>query len=360
MKKLNIEKIEHRYHLGKPTGRRASFRILKQTGRKFETVAHPDLITINRNLKQKILTPDLAEKAVRELINKLYEADGARWTKVVHSSDNDRLLDKYWEHEYEGRDIVDKDTALYELRRAVAAVGGLSLQSSTKLELQKHIDSNYNGRKQRRIVTKLNQLLKWLGRDIRLYKKRPESEEIKYLKEDDFKKILTHIPGEALKCLHEVCYYGGFRIGESFALEENHFHEGRNNIKVLRQIDKTGVRRETKNRKVRNAFVFPQGVSALKRWFELRKEIDLKSRARISKVTRTACQKAFPHEPSKHINFHALRHCYAINLINKGVSISLVAQSIGDSIRVAEQHYVGFTLQEESLDMIAKLVRQNS
>ena len=47
---------------------------------------------------------------------------------------------------------------------------------------------------------------------------------------------------------------------------------------------------------------------------------------------------------------------YTIVLVSRGVSLSLVAQSLGNSVSVCEKYYTGFVLTNESIDYIRKLV----
>ncbi len=68
------------------------------------------------------------------------------------------------------------------------------------------------------------------------------------------------------------------------------------------------------------------------------------------------CMIAFPKDSSKHLTFHALRHCYAINLLTKGVSMSLVAQSLGNTLSVCQQHYLGFELTNDSIAAIKSII----
>src|SRR5690606_19972580 len=96
------------------------------------------------------------------------------------------LFDKYWAEEYSNRSLNEPDAARNRLLRAIRALGHLSLRSSSREEMQAFIDQNYKGNKQRAIVSALNQLLRWMGRDIRLRKTREEIKPIKYLKLNEF------------------------------------------------------------------------------------------------------------------------------------------------------------------------------
>jgi site-specific recombinase XerD len=103
---------------------------------------------------------------------------------------------------------------------------------------------------------------------------------------------------------------------------------------VTGQLDRNGVRRPTKTKRPRLAFIFPQGIDAFKYWTQAseaeKATIDRLESSR--ELMKKYCQIAFPKDSSKHLTFHALRHCYAINLLTKGVSMSLVAQSLGNTL----------------------------
>ena len=141
-----------------------------------------------------------------------------------------------------------------DFRRAIEALGDKSLQSSSQFVLEKEIKKQFKGEKQRRIVSRLNQILKFLKRDITLRKDRPEKRKVQYLTVDEFKKVLACIEDPYLKTLCEVCFESGMRVGEAFGVEKTGI--SKNYVRVHQQLDKEGTLRETKNRKERLAFVF--------------------------------------------------------------------------------------------------------
>lgn len=357
------ESVNHRYRIKYPTCGRARYSIVKEQldlsiKPRFTTVKHPALDALNSSFLAEKISSEIAEKNVREVIERLYKEDGVRVIQVVHNQDNYKVLERYWKAEYEDRDLVDPDTAYHALRRAVEAVGDLPLVSASKDQIQKAINAKYSGNKQRRIVAKLTQILKWLGReDVKLRKNREVKLKVNYLTESDFKKILQYLPSDEIRLLHQVCFYTGCRIGEAFDLDIARYNPKTSTIKVLSQVDKQGQSRETKNRRERTAFVFPQGAKYFEEWVRVRHRIDFKTRDRMARITRAACRKAFANDASKHLKFHDLRHSYAIALLGKGVSITLVAQSIGDSVVVCQKHYIGFELATESVELINQLVR---
>lgn len=345
-----------RYYIRRPTGKRVSYKIIKTEGTKYETVNLPELENINRALKTGSITRETADKNINELVNKLYKTAGVLTLKTMHNQDNYKVMEDYWTEVYKDRRVIDKDTARHAIRRAVEAIGELPIWTATKKELQAAVDKHPDN-KQRRLVEKLNALLKFIGRDIQLEKARKIKNRVKYLNEKDFKLMLKKVEGEAVKCLHEVCFYTGVRVGEAFALEENNLFEDTNTLQIYEQVDKSGKLRVTKGKNERTSYVFDEGIAALRRWFKLKHRVSLEVRLRIARITKSACKRAFPADPKKHLKFHDLRHSYAIALVSRGVSISLVAQFLGNKVTVCEEYYVGHQSSPESIQMVKRLVK---
>jgi integrase len=361
MRRVLKDTYPYRFTIKYPTSGRTRFRVEKRkidaaTGKVLSSTTlkrHTTLEAINDAFKRKTLTREAAEAAVKELVEKLYEEDGA-FTAAVFNEDNRKLLNEYWEREYATRDLVDPDTARYELERAVEAVGPLSLFSASREELQRAVDlaatkdRKLKPNKQRRLVMKLQILLRYIGRrDITLRRARPEKRKPRFLPEDDFLDILPHLPTEPIRVLHQVAFYTGARIGECFAMEPHHFDEERLELRIETQIDKDEAERPTKNRRERTTLVFPAGKEALLAWFDMKSQIDTDTRTHMASITRAACLAA----KKKPLVFHDLRHCYAIMCRGKGLSTEDVADLIGDSIIVAKEHYTGFGPTSAIMDL---------
>jgi integrase len=332
----------------KASGKHAYFRLEKRTKNSegkvtgSPKVEHPTLKSINENYLAGRLDYDAAKKNLKDLVEQLYKDDGAL-KAVTHNTENQQLLKDYWTAEYEGRELIDPKTARYELERAVEAVGMLSLHSATKDQLQKVVDQAFKGNKQRRIIAKLNLLLRFAKRpDVKLRRTKKEKKRPKYLTETDFLLVLPHLPSDETRVLAKVAFYTGCRIGEAFSLEPQDFDQKLLELQIARQVDRTDVERDTKNRRDRTALVFPNGIPALKEWFKVKGSVDMATRLYMARILRAACVAVFPTEKSKHLKFHDLRHCYAIMLRGKGLTTEDVADLIGDSILVCKEHYTGF------------------
>ncbi len=75
------------------------------------------------------------------------------------------MLEKFWKDEYDHRDLVDCESSKNDFKRAIEVAGPLSLYSASRDELQKEIAKHAKGNKQRRVVSRLNTLLKYIQRN---------------------------------------------------------------------------------------------------------------------------------------------------------------------------------------------------
>lgn len=352
-----MAKQKTNFVLKKPdTKSRRSFSILKReysgNTSTYKKIKNEALDSINIAYKNKSKTLDACTLLAKEVLIQLYKELNRSNPKIVHNSANRDLLEKYWEDEYSHRDLIDVESSKNEFKRAVEAVGSLSLYTATREDLQRQISKSVKGNKQRRIVSRLNALLKFIQRGIKLRKDKRNQTEPAHLSLVDFQKMIKFIEDSDFKLLCEVAFYSGLRIGEIFAITPKAVKD--NIILVQAQIDRDGVRRETKNRIYRKAFVIKEGRTLINEWCKV--DASKLRNIRASSLVRTACKKAFPSDKTKWIKFHDLRHSYAVHLLSSGVSLSLVAQSLGNSIVVCQAHYAGFTLADESINSIENVM----
>lgn len=329
--------------------------VRKEKSRRYAKVTSEALNSINQSIlsKRRVAAECLVQ--VREIVQQLYAKNSEEKMRNVHNFDNMDLLTKFLKHEYEDKDIVDFNSARNDYLRALNAVGEHSLYSASKEVLQKQINSKFKGNKQRRIVSRLNTIFKFIKRDISLRKDKENQTLVKYLSEADFLEILSKIQNPTVKVLCRIAFYSGCRLGEIFALNQTSLRGHR--LQVYNQIDRHNVRRETKNRKLRIAYLFKQGIGDVQAWIKI-KEKESYRKLKLASIVRKACKANFPDEPEKWINFHDLRHSYAINLLSNGVSLGLVAQSLGNSIVVCQKHYVGFVMTDDSISRIDSLLNE--
>jgi len=334
---------------------RASFAIVVQPPNSKAYTQKSEVITsINKSYKNSSLTLAEANEAAMRELKRVKDTLIVKTGKVVMSTANRRILNKYWEEVYSHRTITDPKSARYRLERAIATLEDVSLHAD-KNTLQKKINTACKGKssKQRTVVGALNQLLKWLGRtDVVLHRDFKEFNEPKYLTISEFKKVLAHVDSD-YKSLMGTLFATGARLGAAFAI-----YDYKDKIFIQKQMRDDGSYGPTKNRKRRTVVVVPELKSYVKEWCKIeesqRLEIRLK---RYGEIFTEACMKTFPKKPNKHLTARDLRHCYAIHLLNKGVSLSLVAQSLGNSIQVCQEYYAGFSLNSDSVDLVSKLLK---
>lgn len=350
---MNTRLIKTFYVIKEPKNGRKSYAILEEkrssTSRTYKTLKLESLKAINKAIKDNRYTNAEALILVREVVTSLYKELERQTPKVVHNSENFNLLEEFWNAEYDHRDLIDYDSPKNDFKRAIDTVGALSLYSATREELQKEISKHVKGTKQRRVVARLNTVLKFIKRDIKLRKDKSNQVDVKYLSLDEFNKVLQYIDNEDIKLIFRLSYFTGARTGELFAFEERQYKSP--TITIQKQIDRSNNKRDTKNRMTHKAWIFPEGRQLLTKWFKFEKKMEFRN-LKFADIIKKACKRAFPENKEKWCCFHDLRHSYAINLLSKGVSLSLVAQSLGNSVTVCQKHYAGFILSDESIDAI--------
>lgn len=348
--------MKNHYQIIKPTGRHKSYRILKQwTGengkRQSETVSMEPVDAVNLNLMRGQIDVLTAEKNLNSIVKDLRIAAGEFVGQEEFHNDNQKLLDDYFNKVYRRRDVIDKDTEYHSLTRAIRSLGNLSLYKATEDQIQDQVDKHFAGNKQRRIISKLILLLKFINRpEIKLLKKRPERRSVNYLTEAELQQVLLHL-SPAMRTVTKLAFYTGCRTGECFALTGHHNDRV---ITIGTQIDRSGNERETKNRRVRTTVIGPKAIPILEAWADERDKFPY-PRTQISRLFKAACMKAFPGNKNKILKFHDLRHSYAIDLLNKGATIEEVAASLGDSVGVAQEHYTGFVLTSGATERLKRL-----
>lgn len=337
---------------------RKRFSIFKRTivdGKKLpdETIESNALDTVNNLLNDNEISLVNAEKNVKAIVIKLKKEQGL-YFEPVFNNDNNLVLKNYWNKFYKNRDLVDAKSMQSDFNRALRACGNKSILSASQEDLQQEINTFFKGKneKQRRAVSRLNQLLKFISRDFQLMKLRPEKRKVRHLSPAEFDQVIANTSDTNLKLLLEVLFYTGSRIGEAFGIEKDDISV--KSVFIDKQIDKFGTQKETKNNKERHAFLFKEVRKDIYEWVKIKDKITA-SRSVINKTFKKICRETFD-DSSKHCTLHDLRHSYAINLISRGVSLSLVAQSLGNSVLVCEKFYTGFILSSDAIEFIDKNV----
>jgi len=314
----------------------------------------PELAAINRAFLAGIHDFDQAYAQVLDLRKRLYKREREADPKPLTHAENVALMERYWASEYVDRDIVDPGSMKRSLRRAVEAVGTLSLLTATRQDLWLAL-ANLPAEKQRRAASRLNQLLRFAGRtDVRVRLKRPERPDVRYVTLAQLRELSPKLTQPA-RDLAWIAFATGLRAGEIFGLRpESVRMEGRE-VYVESQIVPSGQRRPTKTREPRSTLVVPAGLPALERWLA-RPEAERHAlrNERYSKEIRDAARRLWPHEPRRHVTLHGLRHSFAIHLLSKDIAIKRVAELLGNSVVVCERYYAGFKTADDDLAALAK------
>jgi integrase len=307
------------------------------------TLKNPILDSINSLLVTKSVSIPDAEKLVTQERDRLYDAIKERETLPLI---NIQLLDDYWKHAYANKDIVDKNTAWHRLLRPITALGALQLPTATAAEIQQAIRDNItNVSSQRDGIAAIRQILTFIGRhDVKLSKPKKSRDDLEYVPLEDFSAIAANLPPE-IAMVAWVALATGCRLGEVFALKSiNAKYQA---VYVDKQMDDQLVERQTKNRRPRWAPILSEGREFVETWI-----IEpSKSKNRLlewGKLMRKASGGS--------INFHSLRHSYAIALLNKGATMEQTARALGDSITTCQEYYAGFVLTSSELEAMKKLL----
>lgn len=342
-----------------PKARRRSFSISQRKrnkeGKVTQTKLQFDALdTINEQLRRGVLDLTEAEQKSQELVDQLYKSLAPY--NPIKNHENLKILEDYWTHEYEDRDLVAPGVAKAELRSAVAALGEVSLITGTAKDYHAALKkAGFKGRKQARMVSKLTQILRYLKRtDVKIRKDRKELIKPKFLTEAEMLRVAESIKTPLISLAVKAAFYTGCRFGELLALEPHDVTEKA--VRVDKQIDRYGETRLPKNHKPRVSYLIREGFNAVSEWaaipIEQRKALrDLK----VAEIFKKHCVVTLKN-PMKECVFHDLRHSYAVYMVHKGVGITMVAKSMGNGVGVCSEYYAGFTLSDEGIEAIDRIL----
>jgi integrase len=364
--------LGYRLRIQSPSHQHRSFRVVKvyqnppEGSPRFETLDDSAINAVNQALQSTKYTVEKAKEELELFIESHYLSVGVKKFMLVESSENMRLLDAFWEEYLETHRIKDKPSGFGKFRRAVEAVGVLSLKTASKRELQTAIDKAADGNKQRSIATCLHAILRWMKRgDVEFMLSEEESEDVLYLTAAELETILLKIDSDIFKMACRVARGTGMRIGEILYMRGDQIREAARSVFIKYQILRDGSRGLAKCKRStdpgRSAYVLAEARKVLPQWVMAKKEFTHEQRLSAANTLKNACKQAFPNNPEKWVKFHDLRHSYAIELAQAGVSLLQISQQLGNSERVCQKHYTGYMATSESIDMIeAKVSAMNS
>ncbi len=324
--------------------------------RKNFTIYDDRVVAINKLYKSGTLDFERARAQAREVVQDLYRKNGTERQALRRAGlfkDNCSILEKFWEVVYGGRELVDEESAKYDYIRAVKALGDVSLLSGTQTQMAEALKKSCSRpRRRRRMVNRINTILKYLGRDFRLQKPQDEINEIRHLTIQEVNLLLQAEEDPNYRDLFATLFATGVRIGEAMALTEATIQN--DVVFVGSQIDNKGRRRLPKRGKTGHALYLPQYEENLRRW--ARVENKTSYRQNINRRLDTLTNKLWPSEPSKQISVHGFRHSHAIHFLSKGVSLEFVARNLRNRIEVCQKYYLGYSHTSSTITALRNLL----
>lgn len=352
------------FTIKKPNGTRRTFSVHKKiyqlNAKPLQPILKDNRIdSINQNYKSGVLTFEQAHIQIKELIAQFKKELGAKDSAITKSQISSYNLNVYngiIQHHYYGRPILRIHTVHNEFNFALLAIEPLSLISSSKNELQDKVDKAFNAKQSKRYVGRINQLLKFAGRNFTLFHKKPVIEPVRYTNFDDLKKLMTLIQDKDLVNLYYTLYSTGVRLGEAFVISSRDI-KANNTIYIQNQMTEKKEIREIKNKKFHHTLILNEGLKYVKQWAALTRERKAELRTRCQHPLLKAVRSAYPGDVEKQVSCHDLRHSFVIHLLDRGVPLDKCAKLIGDSIKTVEQYYAGFIATDNEINFVTRILK---
>lgn len=351
-----------RFTVKAPKGARKTFAIVQDTlyadGRRNQvTVEDESLKALNRNLLSGLIGLGDAEIQVRSIIKpRLEKQAGVSDKKDLEqtvSEHNLTVFKKFWEFINKERVLKNPVSSRNDLLSSLRAIEPLSLTTATRDDLRDALDL-LSDKKSRRYAIRINQMLDFLGREIKLPLKEVEQEAVHYLEWEEFQRVLPHLPYDESRILATVLFCTGVRLGEAFMLTERS-KKPNNAIWVEKQLTHKFVVRGLKNGKPHFSVLLEQGLEAYDAWCRLPEHKRRPLRNTISHQLLNASRKVFSDE-QRQISSHDLRHSYAIYLLGYRANVTEIASLLGDTEATIRRHYTGWVQNDRMIDNINALL----
>lgn len=361
------------FRIEPPSGKLKSYRIRYKsldTENKWVQIQDPRITLANDQMKAGEVSPDHTKDKLKGILAELYVARDKTKKIPPFMKENLALVERMWAEKYttrKKRRMKRPEKSRSDLMRAAEAAGKYPLDTCSIEALEEHLDATLGDKPNihNRRITWINSILQWLGREKLEALDRKDRPRVKYLTEKEFDKILPLLPDDTCRLLASVAFYTGLRLGEIYyvlpaAIRSGHIVVEQQMTDIPQAVtedDPLGYKiTSTKTEAIRDAFLAPQAKADLRKWAAIPLIERAKHRTRsYAPIIKRACLKAFPTDPTKHLNFHALRHCNAIWMLQKGATMYEVAQHLGNHYTVTERYYSGFELKKESLDRLKQL-----
>lgn len=361
--------LETLFRIEPPQGRSTTFRVRQkspETDNKWTALKLSEVDIANKLFLSGTSKEHTHEK-LKLLLADLYKHRDRKKTKAPIMSGNLKIVDLMWKEKYNRRrtrNMKSPEDSKYQLTKAAEACGLFPLDTCDLEELADHLDANL-GSDQNRLARRtlwINSILQYLGRN-KLQSVGRKRTKFSYLNEDEFKSMIAQIvDDDELYNLAHIAFYTGARLGEIFFIQPRHLKTKTLHLELQMtdkfQEDGTYKDDTLKSGYDREIFLYKGVRPELEDWSKVpfKHRYVVRERA-YSKLIAKACEKAFGLEdPVKILTFHDLRHCHAIWLLQKGATITEVAQQLGNGLDVCYRYYSGFELKKESVDRLVSLV----
>lgn len=340
--------------------RASGFRLIQRRFRgsttKTETIQDLRIDAINKLYLSEEITEKTARNRLKAVRNEIYRRAGK--LPPPGDTDNLKVLDQFWRnYRKKHRRLTDPDSAKAKFRRAIELLGPINIVTATEEDLQDALDKkakekNWSDNNHQKMGGALRTILKFIGRpDVELFLNSKTKSEVDYLTEDEVKKLANSISDENLSSLVLSAFYTGMRIGELMFIKPASIKEDAVNVK--KQLKRDGTTANTKTGIERKAYIIPKGLPYVQKWAASSKKLPMKQE-NTSHYIRAKSERVL----GKSIKFHDLRHSYAVHMVSKGAPLELVAQSMGNSVKVCERYYSGYQLTTMGIETLKKILGQ--
>jgi integrase len=348
-----------------PCGKGKSFRIRYKspdTNDKWTILRLPEIDAANKLLKDGTVSKEHTHKKLKVILAAQYAHRDRKKKKAPFMSKNLELVEKMWEEKYNRRrrrNMKRPNDSKYQLQKAAEACGLHPIDTCDLDQLADYLDSTLGDNQNRlqRRITWINSILQWLGRNKLQNVDRTRSK-VKYLNEDEFKRMYVYIRDKTTRTLARIAFYTGARLGEIFFIQPRHLKDNVLFLELQMTDEKLpdGTYKEDtlKSGYSRDIFLYDGVRKDLEEWAAVpfAERYKIREKSFCKRITR-ACKKAFGEaDPIKLLTFHDLRHCHAIWLLQAEATITEVAQQLGNGLDVCYRFYSGFELKKESVERL--------
>ncbi len=354
-----------RYFLIAPSSARRSFTLVAYTpeGRKKKYQPLSDsLKSQSEKINEQYLSGVITQAEARTLFNELMQAEykkaGVRDMVLKNSTlskINQKIFNQFWDKVYSVRFLADEKSPRYDILKAIRLIEPLSLATATEGQLQAALKKSCkNVAEHRRAIDRLNQLLKFLGRDFVLRKPPEGLRQVQYITRPELDRVVALVDDPVEKDMIVTLFGTGLRLSEALALSPEDLSG--EILNVHQQLVPGGEYKLPKRNKTGKTLVLDFALEATRRWCAV--EDKEQYRFRIFNSLMAACQRAFPTAKAKWISPHDLRHSHAIYMLGRGASLTQVALNLRNRVDVCQKYYTGFAHTDDTLEGLKKILKE--